>query len=94
MKVEEVLAMVKEGLQADSIEDADRIVRIVAGALKAAVPHDTETAIGRLLPEDLKAGWEQVEPLPEEHFEREDLYMEEGPPEREPAACPPINAGL
>ncbi|MHB8894648.1 MAG: DUF2267 domain-containing protein [Candidatus Geothermincolia bacterium] len=92
MKVEEFLSAVKQGLQADSIQDADRIVRIVAGALKTALPDDAETALGRLLPTELKAGWEQVEPLPEELFEREDLYLEEGPPEREPAACPPLSS--
>jgi len=92
MKVEEFLEAVREGLQADSIKDADKIVRIVAGALKAVLPQDAETALGRLLPDELKAGWEQVEPLPEGLSEREDLYLEEGPPEREPAACPPLDS--
>jgi uncharacterized protein (DUF2267 family) len=92
MKVDEFLTAVKEGLQADSIQDADRIVRIVAGALKTVLPQDAEPALGRLLPEDLKAGWEEVEPLPEDMFEREELYIEEGPPERPPVECPSISS--
>lgn len=92
MKVEEFLEAVREGLQAESIKDADRIVRVVVGALKALLPEE-ETAIGRMLPGELGTGWEQVEPLPLDHIEREDLYLEEGPPEREPSECPPITAG-
>lgn len=92
MKVEEFLNAVKEGLKADSIQDADKIVRIVAGALKTVLPQDAETALGKLLPDELQSGWEEIQPLPEEMFEREDLYLEEGPPEREPAACPPLSS--
>ncbi len=92
MKVDEFLSAVKEGLRADSIQDADRLVRVVLGALKSGLSSDAESAIGTALPDDLKAGWERVEPLPEEAFEREDLYLEEGPPERQPAECPSLSA--
>jgi uncharacterized protein (DUF2267 family) len=93
MKVEEFLEAVREGLQAESIQDADRIVRVVVGALKSSLPAETETAIGRLLPEELAAGWEQVEPLPEEMFERSEMYLEEGPPGKHSAETPTITAG-
>ena len=37
MKVEDFLEAVREGLQAESIQDADRVVRVVVGALKACL---------------------------------------------------------
>jgi uncharacterized protein (DUF2267 family) len=93
MKIEEFLEAVREGLEAESIEDADRIVRVVVGALKSALPAETETAIGRLLPGELEAGWKQVEPLPLDHIEQEDMYLEEGPAGRKSSESPSITAG-
>jgi len=87
MTVKEFLETVRAGLEADNIADADKVVRIVAGALKAGLPRDAQTALGRLLPEDMGSAWEEVEPQPRDHIEREDMYLEEGPPEEPPKAC-------
>jgi len=92
MKVEDFLEAVREGLQAESIQDADRVVRVVVGALKAMLPEE-ETAIGRLLHDELEAGWRQVEPLAMDHLEQEDMYLEEGPVGREASESTSITAG-
>ena len=90
MRVKDFLESVREGLEADNIQDADKVVRIVAGALKAGLPHDAQTALGRLLPEDMGSAWEEVEAVPRDHIEREDMYLEEGPPEAPPKVCPAL----
>ncbi len=85
--VKEFLQKVKEGLEAERIREADRVVRVVAGALKVSLPDEEQAALGRLLPADMSAAWEGVEPLPREYFERESMYREEGPPETMPKGC-------
>lgn len=90
MTVKEFLETVREGLEADNIQDADKVVRIVAGALKAGLPQEAQTALGRLLPEDMGSAWEDVDAVLRDHIEREDMYLEEGPPEEPPRACPAL----
>ena len=90
MTVKEFLETVLEKLEADNIDDADKVVRIVAGALNGGLPSEAQTALGRLLPGDMESAWEEVEPLPREHLERADMYLEEGPPETAPKACPAL----
>jgi uncharacterized protein (DUF2267 family) len=90
MTVKEFLETVRKGLEADNIQDADKVVRVVAGALKAGMPQEAQTALGRLLPEDMGSAWEEVDAVPRDHIEREDMYLEEGPPEEPPRACPAL----
>ncbi|HEY5493162.1 MAG TPA: DUF2267 domain-containing protein [Candidatus Anoxymicrobiaceae bacterium] len=87
MTVKEFLETVRARLEADNVKDADKVVRIVVGALKAGLPQDAQTALGRLLPEDMESAWGEVEALPRDHLEREDMYLEEGPPEAAPKTC-------
>ena len=91
MTVKEFLETVRVGLEADNIQDADKVVRIVVGALKAGMPEDAQSALGRLLPEDMGEAWEDVDVLPRDHLERVDLYLEEGPPEAQPKSCPALD---
>jgi uncharacterized protein (DUF2267 family) len=76
MKLDEFLLIVKNGLGLDSLREADRVVRVVVGALKSSLPEDGARAIAEALPEELSSGWEEVPPLPEDILEREDLYLE------------------
>lgn len=91
MTVKEFLETVRAGLEADNIQDADKVVRIVVGALKTGLPQDAQTALGRLLPDDMESAWEEVEALPVDHIERVDMYLEEGPPEAAPKTCPALD---
>ena len=45
MTVKEFLETVRKGLEADNIQDADKVVRVVAGALKAGMPQEAQTAL-------------------------------------------------
>jgi uncharacterized protein (DUF2267 family) len=93
MKLEEFLGAVKEGLELDSLREADRVVRVVVGAIKAALPDDKERIISILLPPELSAGWEQVPQLPEETFERAEMFLEEGEPAEQREEPPSITCG-
>lgn len=85
--VKEFLEAVRQGLKQDNIREADRVVRIVAGALKGGLPHDSQTALGRLLPQEMSSAWEDIQPTAPDFLELEELYIEEGPPETEPSTC-------
>lgn len=92
MTVQEFLETVRQGLKQDNIQQADAVVRIVAGALKAGLPEEAESALGRLLPEDMSSAWRDIQPIaPDDFIERENIYMEEGPPEVDPQACPQLS---
>ena len=91
MAVKEFLETVRVGLEAGDIKQADKVVRIVVGALKAGLPRDAQTALGKLLPAELGEAFDEVEALPRDHIEREDMYLEEGPPETAPKACPALD---
>lgn len=94
MKVEEFLGIVREGLGLDDLKEADEVVRVVVGALKATLPEDKAAAIADALPEGLAAGWEDVAPLPEDILERAGLYLEEDDePRLEPEQIPTITRG-
>ncbi len=93
MKLEDFLKAVKEGLGLESLREADRVVRAVVGALKALLPEEKARIIAEALPEELSAGFESVEPLPEDVIERVELYMEEGEPVPEKPGYPTITHG-
>jgi len=78
MNLKDFLSMVKDGLDLASLDEADRVVRVVVGALKLALPEGNEEVIASVLPTELSAGWEEVAPMPEETLERLDIYLEEG----------------
>jgi uncharacterized protein (DUF2267 family) len=84
MKVEEFLDIVREGLGLDDLKEADKVVRVVVGALKATLPEDRAASIADALPDGLAAGWEDVAPLPEDMLERAELYLEEDEEPRPP----------
>ncbi len=70
------LAKVMEEAHLDNLRQADFATRVVVGVLKSLVPADLAEEIASLLPEDLREGWEQVEPYPADILEREDFYFE------------------
>ena len=92
MKVDAFLEMVREGLSLNSLGEADRVVRVVVGALKANLPEDKEKVISEALPGELSAGWEDVTPLWEDIADRAEteLESEPSPPSHE---VPTITAG-
>lgn len=63
MRLAEFLEMVREGLGLESIQEADRVVRVVVAALKENLPEDKEKIISDALPGELSDGWEDVAPL-------------------------------
>jgi len=86
MKVEDFLGIVQEGLGLEDLKAADRVVRVVVGALKATLPEEKAAAIADALPGDLSTGWQDVLPLPEDILERAEFLMDEEiepSPERE-----------
>lgn len=70
------LTKVMEEAHLENLRQADFAVRVVVGVLKSLVPEDLAERIASLLPEDLREGWEQVEPYPADILEREDMYFE------------------
>ncbi len=70
------LTKVMDEAHLDNLRQADFAVRVVVGVLKSLVPDDLAERIASLLPEDLREGWEQVEPYPADILEREDIYFE------------------
>jgi|GEM_PF-1201416 len=93
MRLEDFLKAIKEDLGLESLSEADRVVSAVVGALKAFLPEEKERIIADALPEKLSAGFESVEPLPEDIIERVELYMEEGEPVPEKPGYPTITQG-
>ncbi len=71
-----LLAKVMEEAHLDNLRQADFATRVVVGVLKSLVPADLADQIASRLPEDLREGWEQVQPYPADILEREDLYFE------------------
>ncbi len=92
MKLDVFLAMVREGLDLKDLREADRVVRVVVGALKLSLPEDKERIISEALPEELSAGWETVEPLEEDVADRAEMSLELEPP-RERHEVPTITDG-
>lgn len=85
MKLQEFLQSVQNGLGLDSLRDADEVVRVVVGALKAALPADRAAAIADALPEELSQGWDEVAPISEDISDRTEMELEfeETAPQRE-----------
>ena len=77
MKVEEFLGIIAQGLGLEDLTEADRVVRVVVGALKATLPEDRANTIAGALPEGLSAGWEDVAPLPEAILDRAEFFLED-----------------
>lgn len=76
MDRKELLGMIKEEAGLESLQQADRAVRIIVGVLKTLLSHDLAGEVARSLPQDLREGWIVVEPFPADILEREDLYFE------------------
>lgn len=76
MKLNEFLTIIKNGLDLENLREADNVVRVVVGALKATLPQEKAAAIAEALPVELCAGWEEVPQLPEDILEREDFFLE------------------
>lgn len=93
MKLESFLGIVKEGLGLESLKEADRVVRVVVGALKSTLPEDKASAIAEALPEELSTGWESVAPLLEDFLERAEMFLEEGEIPEEKPQYPTITDG-
>ena len=70
------LTKVMDEAHLDNLRQADFATRVVVGVLKSLVPADLAEQIASLLPEDLREGWEQVDPYPADILEREDFYFE------------------
>ena len=80
MKLEDYLEIIREELGLDSIKEADRVVRVVVGALKLTLPDDKEKVIAEVLPDALAEGWENVEALSQGSADRTEMEIEiEGP---------------
>jgi uncharacterized protein (DUF2267 family) len=81
MKLEDFLEMVREGLGLKNLKEADKVVRVVVGVLKANLPEDKEAIIAEALPGELSSGWEEVEPLSSDIADRAEMSLEmETPP--------------
>ena len=81
MKLDDFLEQVRESLGLKNLREADRVVRVVVGALKANLAEDKETIISEALPGELSAGWEEVEPLSPDIADRAEMSLEmETPP--------------
>jgi uncharacterized protein (DUF2267 family) len=81
MKLEAFFEMVREGLGLKNLKEADKVVRVVVGALKASLPEDKERIISSALPGELSSGWEEVEPLSPDIADRAEMSIEmETPP--------------
>lgn len=81
VKMDDFLEKVREGLDLKDLKEADRVVRVVVGALKSGLPEDRELAISSALPGELGAGWEEVEPMTPDIAEMAELVLEmEAPP--------------
>lgn len=83
IKVKDFLQAVRENLVAEHIGDADRVVEVVAEALKAGIPAEERFAPGRPPPAHPPSALKEAGPLPADFFERESLYREDGLPEGE-----------
>ncbi len=93
MEVEEFLGVVAEGLGVQDLKEADRVVRVVVGALKATLPGERANLISEALPSGLASGWEDVAPLSEDILERAEFYLEEEEPAVEHEQYPSITQG-
>ena len=83
MKVVDYLEVIRDELGLESLEEADRVVRAVVGALKLTLPDDKEKVISEALPGELSEGWENVEALSGGSADRTEMEIEiEGPPVR------------
>jgi uncharacterized protein (DUF2267 family) len=81
MKLDDFLEMVREGLGLKNLREADKVVRVVVGTLKANLPEDKEAIIAEALPGELSSGWEEVEPLSPDIADRAEMSIEmETPP--------------
>lgn len=78
MDRKELLTRVRDEAGLDNLRQADGAVRVIVGLLKTMLPGELEDAIAERLPEDLRAGWEGVEPYPADILEREDIYFGAG----------------
>jgi uncharacterized protein (DUF2267 family) len=76
MNRRELLNMVKERAQLDSLRQADAAVRVIVGLLKTMLPEEVEAIIAEKLSPDLRAGWEVVETYPADIMEREEMFFE------------------
>ena len=92
MDRKELLGMVKEGAGLESLQQADKAVRIIVGVLKTLLSDDLAGGLERSLPQDLREGWIVVEPFPADILEREDLYFE-GMQQDEARETPTITHG-
>jgi uncharacterized protein (DUF2267 family) len=76
MKLEAFFEMVREGLGLKNLKEADQVVRVVVGALKASLPEDKERIISSALPGELSIGWEDVVPLSQDIADRSEMSLE------------------
>lgn len=88
--VKQFLLTVRKSLEAENIREADRVVEVVEGALRAGLPKEERSALVWMPPAEMSTAWKGVEPIPSEYFERESMYREDGPPETEPLGCPEL----
>jgi len=76
MKLDDFLEQVREGLGLKNLKEADKVVRVVVGALKVNLPEDKEAIISEALPGELSSGWEEVEPLGPDIADRAEMSLE------------------
>ena len=76
MKLDDFLEQVREGLGLKNLKEADKVVRVVVGALKANLSADKEAIISEALPGELSSGWEEVAPLSPDIADRAEMSLE------------------
>lgn len=72
----EMLELIRDEAELQSLKQADIVVRIVVGGLKTLLPEELAAQVEANLPEDLRAGWQAVEPYPSDILEREEMFFE------------------
>ncbi|MEW5722056.1 MAG: DUF2267 domain-containing protein [Thermodesulfobacteriota bacterium] len=60
-----------------SLDEADRIVQVVIGLIKARIGPDLSELVAKSVPEDLAQGWRNIA-LPREAMELQEMLCEEG----------------
>jgi uncharacterized protein (DUF2267 family) len=59
----------------ETIEEADRITRVIIGLIKARVGHDVSELVAESVPVDLAEGWRAIV-LPQDAMERQEMLCE------------------
>lgn len=80
MRLEEFLEIVKKDLELKNIQEAERMVRVVVGALKSGLPEDKQVLISKALPPELSERWVEVVPLSGDIADRAEMSLEGEPP--------------